>query len=64
MTIDEVVERLIALKWIAKKNGMKTDRSQQAILRALGPQELAEVAVRLKQFEEPDALHGVKEGVK
>jgi|HubBroStandDraft_6_1064221.scaffolds.fasta_scaffold1012313_2 hypothetical protein len=52
MTIEEIVERVIALRWIEKTHGMKTGRSQQSILRALPDAELAEVSVLLKRREQ------------
>jgi hypothetical protein len=52
MTIEEIVERVIALRWVEKTSGMKTGRSQQTILRALPDAELAEVSVRLKRYEQ------------
>lgn len=65
MTTDEIFDRIVALRWTAQKFGMKTDRSQQVLLKSLDPEQLAEVSVRLKEFEEPtSALHGVKGGAK
>lgn len=54
--IQDIVDRLHALREVTRKTGMRTTRSQQTIMRALPDDVLTEVAYRLEQVENPSGL--------
>jgi hypothetical protein len=54
--IQQVVDRVHALREVTRTTGMHTTRSQQTILRALPDDVLTEVALRLAQLVSPKLL--------
>ncbi|MGH9521050.1 MAG: hypothetical protein ACRD3E_00810 [Terriglobales bacterium] len=54
MSVDEVVERILALREITRITGMITKRAQNELLASLPDKTLTEVAVRLQRNERND----------
>jgi hypothetical protein len=52
MNLEEVVEKIIALRDVSKKTGLITKRAQNALLVGLSDAELADVAVKIKNEEQ------------
>jgi hypothetical protein len=51
--VKAALERVIALRRLTKQTGVKTYRSERAILEALDPQTLAAVALQLNEQQKP-----------
>lgn len=48
-TTESVLEKLIALRWMAHTHGFQTSRSQSTLLKTLNEAELTEVSLSLQQ---------------
>jgi len=48
----ETLEKVIALRWLARSTGMKTYKSENVLLNSLTPEELAEVSLGLMEHQE------------
>jgi hypothetical protein len=58
-TAQTALDRIIALKSHTGRSGMLTHRSHRAILRALTPEDLADVILALNAKDEPFESHSV-----
>lgn len=56
MTVEEAVDKILALRELTGTSGMITVRSQRTILQSLNDADLAEVSLRLAQSQ--SALSG------
>jgi hypothetical protein len=59
-TVRDAFERVIALRRLTAETGVKTYRSQSAILESLDPQTLAAVALLLTQSKEKETANDLR----